>query len=240
MCARYTLKTSATVLAELFDLDEVPDLAPRYNIAPTQAVPGVVERGGRRELRMFRWGLIPSWAKDMSIGQKLINARAETLAEKPSFRSAFKRRRCLLPADGFFEWTEVDPAQPDPNLGLAGRSLPSAKPYKQPFHIRLRSGEPFAFAGLFEVWDTPEAGPLETCAIITTEPNELLGKVHNRMPAILAREDYGPWLNNEAQSPDPLLPLLAPYPADPMEMVPVTRLMSNPRFDDPVCVAPLV
>lgn len=145
-----------------------------------------------------------------------------------------------LPADGFFEWTEVDPAQPDPNLGLAGRSLPSAKPYKQPFHIRLRSGEPFAFAGLFEVWETPEAGPLETCAIITTEPNELLGKVHNRMPAILAREDYGLWLDDEAQSPGPLLPLLAPYPADPMEMVPVTRLMSNPRFDDPVCVAPLV
>jgi len=218
------------VLQDLFDLDEVPDFQPRYNIAPTQAVPGIAQGADGRVLKWLQWGLIPSWAKDPAIGQKMINARGETLLEKPSFRNAFRRRRCLLPADGFFEWVETTPA--------AAGGAP-AKPYKQPYYVKLRSGEPFAFAGLWEYWETADGGPIESCAIITTEPNEVLREVHGRMPVILAKEEYRDWLETDAKDAEKLLSLLDPYPPEELELYPVTRSMSNPRFDDPACIMPL-
>ncbi len=233
MCARYSLKTSADVVQALFDLDETPEIGPRYNIAPTQPVVGVVAENGNRRLKWLQWGLVPSWAKDPSIGQKLINARAETLAEKPSFRAAFKRRRCLIAADGFYEWTEVAPKAAG---GLFGDSEQAGKPYTQPFHIRMKDGGPFAFAGLWEYWEIADGGPIESCAIVTTEPNELLAKVHNRMPVILSEDEWEPWLDTSIPNPGPLVALLDPYPAEGMEMVPVTRRMGNPRYDAPDCI----
>jgi putative SOS response-associated peptidase YedK len=230
MCARYSLKSSADVLQELFDLDEAPQLVPRYNIAPTQPIAAVTRSPeGRRALKLLQWGLIPSWAKDPAIGQRLINARAETLAEKPAFRSAFKRRRCLIPADGFFEWVEaVD--------GTIGEDAASkGKVYKQPYFVSMKSGRPFAFAGLWECWETELGGPIESGAIITTEPNDLLARIHNRMPAIIPPEAFDAWLDHDVE-PARLLPLLAPYPSEEMRAYPVSRRVGNPRFDSPECI----
>ncbi len=207
-------------MEDRFGVYGVSDLVPRYNISPTQAVPVVVELpGGNREMRLMRWGLIPGWARDISIGDRLFNARAETLAEKPSFRTAFKRRRCLLPASGFYEWQ-----------GERGA--------KQPFFVHLRDEEAFALAGLWEYWEGPE-GALETCTVITTEPNELIAPMHNRMPVILPRNAYDIWLDLGNQRPGSLQPLLAPYRADAMEAFPVDKRVSNPRFESPECVARL-
>lgn len=239
MCARFTLKTSAVVLQDLFDLEEVPELMPRYNIAPSQIIPAVVKETDAREMRFFQWGLVPSWAKDPSIASSLINARLETAPEKPSFRSAFKRRRCLIPADGFFEWTTVEEAG---EAGLFGDAAPSAKPgksYKQPYYFQLADEGPFAFAGLYEYWEGVEAGPIESCTILTTSPNELLAQYHTRMPAIVKPEDYEVWLDPEPKPNELLTALLDPYPSDRMKAVPVSRRMSNPRFDDPEAVVPI-
>jgi putative SOS response-associated peptidase YedK len=211
MCARYSF-FSVKLFQPEFDLD--PDgIEEHYNIAPTDVVPGIIETAQGRELQFFQWGLVPSWSKDPTVGQKLINARAETLCEKPSFRTAFKRRRCLLPADGFFEWK-------------------GEKGNKQPYFIRMRSHKPFALAGLYEYWEGAE-GALVTCTIVTTEPNELLSTVHNRMPVIVAKDDYGTWLDPKVQTPEPLMPILAPYPSNELEMYPVTRRMSNPGYESP-------
>lgn len=240
VCARFTLKTSAVVLQELFELDEIPELSPRYNIAPSQIIPAVVNDGGHRAWRFFQWGLVPSWAKDPSIGQNLINAKAETAAEKPSFRSAFKRRRCLLPADGFYEWTTVEPASSTTLFEDAAPAPKGGKPIKQPYYITLKDEGPFAIAGLYEYWEGVDAGPLETCTLLTIEPNELVGQYHNRMPAILRPEFYETWLDPEAQASEMLQALLQPLPAEEMAARPVTRRMNNPRFDAPECVEPLV
>jgi putative SOS response-associated peptidase YedK len=222
MCGRYNLRANLADVAGAFDLQHTFDFEPRYNIAPTQSVPAIRRTAGGREPVLLRWGLIPSWAKDASIGNSLINARAETVAEKPAFRSAFKRRRCLIPATGFYEWQAT-----------GGK-------HKQPFHIRLKGEGVFAFAGLWERWDPPGGPPVESFAIITTEPNELCAGIHNRMPVILHPEDYDAWTaTGEPRDTDELRGLLVPYPAGRMEAHPVSRFVSNARNEGPQCVTPL-
>jgi putative SOS response-associated peptidase YedK len=207
----------------MFNLDKQPPLAPRYNIAPSQPV--AIVRASRdqdnREWALVQWGLVPSWSKDPSIGARMINARAETVEEKPSFRTAFKRRRCLIPADGFYEWKRL-------NGG------------KQPFYIRLESGEPFAFGGLWEYWQGPDGSALESCTILTTEPNGLMAELHNRMPLILSAQDYDDWLfakEGDKQAQAALHHLLRPYPAEEMIASPVSTFVNNPRNEGEACIA---
>jgi len=217
MCGRYVLTTPGEVLAELFEFDEKPHLAPRYNIAPTQEVAIVRRREtGVNELASVQWGLVPFWAKDRAIGNKLINARAESLAEKPSFRDSFKKRRCLIPADGFYEWQRIGSR-------------------KQPWLLRCRDGGAFAFAGLWSAWKDREAGTvLESCTIVTTMPNELAATVHDRMPVILPKARHEAWLRPTADAAA-LEALLTPFPAVEMEAFPVSTWVNSPAHDDPHC-----
>jgi putative SOS response-associated peptidase YedK len=219
MCGRYTLTAIPEVVANQFQFEELADLTPRYNIAPSQLVASVRNPSGstRREGVWLRWGLIPSWAKDPAIGMKLINARAETVAEKPSFRKSFRQRRCLVLADGFYEW------QKDGRV-------------KQPFYIRMIDERPFAFAGLWDHWLSADGQIIESCALLTTEPNELMARIHHRMPVLLAPEAYEEWLNPAQQDVDRLVPMLRPYPSEEMIANPVSRLVNNARFDDPRCI----
>ncbi len=223
MCGRFTLRATPEQLIQLFDLAEAPPAAPRYNIAPTQPV--LVVRvdahsgNGSREATFLNWGLIPSWAKDPSIGSRMINARAETVAEKPSFRAAFKYRRCLIPSDGFYEWQKV-------------------KGGKQPYLIGMEDGALFAFAGLWEHWER-EGSVIESCTILTTDANELVEPIHNRMPLILDPADYDEWLSPTLQGGDELRHLLRPFPAQQMKAFPVSTGVNNPRNEDPACVAPI-
>jgi putative SOS response-associated peptidase YedK len=219
MCGRYMLTTPVDALRQLFLFTERPNLAPRYNIAPTQEVP-VVRRtrdGAGRELIMVRWGLVPYWADDPKIGNRLINARRESVARTAAFREAYQRRRCLVPADGFFEWQKE------------GRT-------RQPLLVRRKDQAPFAFAGLWERWPQPGGGVLRSCTIITCPPNELIAPVHDRMPVILASEDYERWLDpSRADGRE----LLEPYPAAELEAFPVSPRVNSPQYDDPECIAPL-
>jgi len=226
MCGRFTLTVDPGELQQQFGLKEPPpaELAPRFNIAPSQAV-AVVANNADRALELFQWGLIPSWAKDPKIGNKLINARAETLAEKPSFRNALKRRRCLVVADGFYEWKKEGG---DPRG--AG---------KTPMYIQLNDGRPFAFAGLWEVWQPPDGGLLKTCTIITTEPNALLAPIHNRMPAILPPGAYDKWLTPAELPSAEAMKLLRPYDPAQMKVVPVSSRVNSPAVDTPELVLPL-
>lgn len=214
MCGRFTQTHSAAELVALFDLEEIPEWQPRFNIAPTQLIPAIVEPG---HLKSLRWGLIPSWAKDPTIGAKLINARAETVSEKPSFRDAFKRRRCLIAADGYYEWKKQ-----------AGK--------KQPFYFQLESHHPFAFAGLWERWNSLEGETIETCTIITTEANELAATVHDRMPVILGKANYDRWLDPDFKTAQALL---QPYPSKEMLSYPVSIAVNRPSHDAPDCIAEL-
>jgi len=218
MCGRFNQTASGEEIAEAFSLDEAPALAPRYNIAPTQpvAVVGVQPKTGRRGLATLTWGLVPHTSLGGERG--FINARAETAWEKASFREAFARRRCLIPATGFYEWQKVDPKR------------------RQPWLIRLAAGRLFAFAGLWE--PPPAAGGPPTCTILTTEPNDLAARVHDRMPVILDPADYGRWLDPAATLPAEVRPLLRAYPADLMTAFPVTTAVNNPAFDDPACLTP--
>jgi putative SOS response-associated peptidase YedK len=220
MCGRFTIIRLQDFL-NLFPWIRSPDSQPppRYNVAPSQAV-AVVPNKPDPKVDFFSWGLVPSWAKDRSIGHKTINARAETLADKPMFRSALRRRRCIIPADGFYEWKR----NPD------GKT-------KTPLYITLKAGRPFAFAGLWEIWHDPGGSVLPTFTIITTPPNDLMKTIHDRMPAILRPEDYHAWLEPAERDPADLQPLLAPYPADEMEARPVSRLVNNPRHEAPDCIA---
>ena len=221
MCGRYTLTAPAQVLTEIFDLAETVELHPRYNIAPTQetAVVGL-NHDGKRSLGLMRWGLIPHWAKDPSIGNRLINARAETAAEKPAFRSSFSKRRCLVPADGFYEWQKT-----------GGR--------KQPFYLQLKEHRPFAFAGLWARWKASEDETVQSFTLLTTTPNEVAAKVHDRMPVILPPESYDRWLDPELHDREALEALLLPYPAEAMEAYPVSTLVNSPQNDDPRCIEPI-
>jgi putative SOS response-associated peptidase YedK len=215
MCGRYTLFHP---IGKLFDLPDSPPLPPRYNIAPTQAVPVVIASagGGGRQLRMMHWGFIPPWAKDRDFGVRLINARAETVAEKPTFRTAFRGQRCLIPADGFYEWQKLDGGG------------------KQPFHIRLTSGGVFAFAGLWGSWQDPAGGGvMESCTILTTAPNVLVQDIHDRMPVILSPEHHGFWLDPASKDPEKLAAVLQPYPAAGMVCQPVSLAVNDPRHDAP-------
>ena len=220
MCGRITFRASGKDLATLFDLIEPPDLElePRYNVAPTQPVVAVREaaNGAGRELVRLRWGLVPHWSKDLKIGYKLINARSETVASTPAFRSAFKARRCLIPADGYYEWQRLD-----------GK--------KQPFLFRRKDGRPFAFAGLWERWSPPEGEVVESCTILTTEANELAKTVHDRMPVIVDGTDFALWLN-PAGKLEQCQALLRPYAGEGMEAYPVTSFVNNPRNQGSQCV----
>jgi putative SOS response-associated peptidase YedK len=221
MCGRFALTVDPADLEEAFpDYSFPPQYAPRYNIAPTQPILAVPNDGSGKA-DFFIWGLIPSWAKDASIGSRMINARAETLAEKPSFRAAYKYHRCLIFADGFFEWQ----AQPD------GKT-------KVPHFIRLTTGKPFAFAGLWEHWQSPEGSELRSATIITTEPNRLMAAIHNRMPVILPSDAYAQWLDPAPRQAADLQKLLVPFPAEAMTAYPISTLVNKPENDRPEIVLP--
>ena len=219
MCGRYSLTSNMDDLQARFDF-EARDLVyrPRYNVAPTQTVLSVVNDQGNRA-EFMRWGLIPFWAKDPKIGARMINARAETVAQKPAFRNALRKRRCLILADGFYEWQKQ-----------AGK--------KVPMYIAAKSREPFAMAGLFETWKSPSGENVRSCTIITTVPNSLMESIHNRMPVILAQDAEATWLDPEIDDADDLMPLLMPCPADRLEAYPVSPLVNSPQNDSPECVLP--
>jgi putative SOS response-associated peptidase YedK len=222
MCGRYSLKSPVERLAEKFHLTDALPLKPRYNIAPSQPV-AVVRRlpdNSDRKLAMLRWGLIPAWVKDSASGAQPINAKAETAAERPMFRDAFRRRRCLVPADGFYEWRQEDKR-------------------KQPIYICMKDREPFAFAGLWEHWENQDGQAIESCTILTTEPNDLLKPIHNRMPVILDPKDYDLWLDPNIRDAGKVRRLLGPYPPEEMTAYPVSLRVNNPRNDDPECIEPL-
>jgi putative SOS response-associated peptidase YedK len=203
MCGRFTLGATAADLARQFDLPTVPDWTPRYNVAPSQTVAAVIQHQetGNREFQGLRWGLVPSWAKDPAIGNRMINARSETAATKPAFRKALRERRCLILADGFYEWKREGAR-------------------KQPYYLTLRDGQPFAFAGLWDRWHPPEGASRETCAILTTAANDLVRSVHDRMPVILPPEAYDGWLDTTVRDADHVQALLTPYPAEAMSTYP--------------------
>jgi putative SOS response-associated peptidase YedK len=248
MCGRYALFTSPERLRALFALTRLPppeeaadDLRPRYNIAPTQRIaivralaPSADEPRGGRELALVRWGLVPSWAADPQGADlpQMINARAETAASRPAFREAFAHRRCLVPADGFYEWKAAE------NAAGTRRRTP-----KTPMFVRPRGGSQrgvFALAGLWERWIPRGGGPadaVESCTILTVAPNPLLAAIHDRMPAIIAPEDYDRWLDPAAGAED-VQPLLGPYPAEHMEAYPVSRAVNTPAHDAPDCIEP--
>lgn len=223
MCGRLTLSTPARVVAEHFEIAEVPSLTPRYNIAPGQPIAVVRRRRAapERALEMRLWGLVPAWASDPRLGAQLVNARAETVARKRAYRDAFRRRRCLVPADGFYEWQ------------------PRGRNPRQPYHVTPREAELFAIAGLYERWAGCGDAPLDTCTLITTEANDRLRPVHGRMPVLLPPEAWSTWLDPEAGDPDALQALLRPSPDDSLELRPVGLRVNDTRHDDPECIRPV-
>ena len=227
MCGRFTLASDPNLLYGIFDNPQLPmEFTPRYNITPTQDVAVIAnteDKGDRNKVELFHWGLIPSWAKDPKIGSRMINARSETLSEKPSFRSAYKRRRCLILADGYYEW----------------KTVPGEK-NKQPIYIRLKSQNPFAFAGLWEEWQANYMDkPLQSCTIITCPPNPYLEDIHHRMPVILPKDTYAQWLAPDEKSSETLQPMLVPFSDEEMEAYPVSRFVNRPANDSPECIAPM-
>jgi putative SOS response-associated peptidase YedK len=221
MCGRFTRKENLQRLAEQLGLKVIPSLSPRYNIAPSQLVACVRTNpeSEEREFTELKWGLVPSWATDPSIGNKLINARGETVAEKPAFRKAFKQQRGLVFADGFYEWKRE------------GKT-------NQPYYIRFKDHRLYAFAGLWERWEKQEPA-LETCALITTAPNTLMEPIYNRIPVILPEQSYATWLSPSLTNTIYLSGLLDPYPAEDMEAFPVSPMVNDPRHEDPRCIHPL-
>lgn len=218
MCGRFALKTPPAKLAEYFGLDEYVEYGARYNIPPGTDIPVIRQSPeGKRVLHLLRWGLVPNWAKDPSIGHKLNNARGESVAEKPSFRDAFRRRRCLIPADGFYEWK------------TEGK-------LKLPYYISLKSGEPMALGGLWESWRAPDGEVLRTCCIITTGPNAVMDPIHDRMPVILAPEQWQAWLTAPVENVEPLV---RPYDATVMQAWPVDRRVSKTQDDDAALIEPI-
>lgn len=221
MCGRYTLRARLNQLLQIYGAQSEVELTPRYNIAPTQDVAAVrsTADANARELVLLHWGLIPSWAKDPKIGNRMINARGETVAEKPSFRTAFKRRRCLVLADGFYEWRKEGKA-------------------KQPYYIRMKDEMPIAFAGLWEHWKG-NGLTIESCTIITTSANQLMSELHDRMPVILSGQDIDTWLDQTIDDPEILQPMLDPYPDDEMEAYPVSTLVNSPKHETSECIEPV-
>ena len=220
MCGLYAFFSPAEAVRRTFALDDVPELEPRYNVAPTQDVPAVraAEEGARR-FAMLHWGLVPKWAKERAIGNRMINARAETLAEKPSFRDAFRKRRCLVLTDGWYEW-QVAPGG------------------KQPWFIRMKDARPFAFAGLWERWKDPANGSLlESCTIVTTGAAASIRRIHDRMPVVLAESDWDRWLDTAFSDTESLSELLRPYDAGELEAWPVSREVNAPKNQGPELIA---
>jgi putative SOS response-associated peptidase YedK len=223
MCGRFTLATSSDEIARIFDVPQAPEFEARYNIAPTQDVPAcrVLETGGQRQIDELRWGLVPFWADDLKIGNRMINARSETAASKPAYRAAFKRRRCLVPATGFLEWKKEGG-------------------HKQPYLFRKEDGSPFALAGLWERWSDSEAQEtVETFTILTCDPNELVARVHNRMPVILPTDAYDFWLDPTNDDTSALEELLGPYDPAGFESVAVSRDINSPHNDRPELLDPI-
>jgi len=219
MCGRFTLTVDPGQLQEAFPWVDIPDgIHRRYNIAPTQPV-AVVPNDGLNRLDFFNWGLIPFWAKDPKIGNRMINARSETIAEKPSFRGSFKYKRCLVLADGFYEWRK------DPGMKS-----------KTPIYIRMKNKKPFAFAGLWDDWHSKDGSEIKTCTIITTEPNSLTEPIHNRMPVILPPNTHQEWLKQGDNDPSLLQSFLQPYPAEEMEAFAVSKQVNSPQNDYPECI----
>ncbi|MBZ5523659.1 MAG: SOS response-associated peptidase [Acidobacteriia bacterium] len=224
MCGRYRLTATERYIAEHFNLDAEPDWTSRYNIAPSQPVLAIRQdpKHPRRESSLLRWGLVPYWAKDPSIGFRTINAKSETAAEKPAFREALKKRRCLVPANGFYEWKKMGPKD------------------KQPYNIGMKDDGLFAFAGLWERWrdpadKSPESKPLETLTILTTAANALVAEVHDRMPVILSPDDYDLWLDPGITDPARVAELLRPFDARLMKKYPVSKRVNKVENDDPEC-----
>jgi putative SOS response-associated peptidase YedK len=218
MCGRFALKAPPAELATRFGLDECIDFGPRYNIPPGTDIPVIRQSPeGKRVLHLLRWGLVPHWAKDLSIGNKLNNARGESVTEKPSFRDAFKRRRCLIPVNGFFEWR------------AEGK-------IKQPYYISLKSGDPMAMGGLWESWRAPDGSILRTTCIITTGPDEVMAPIHDRMPVIVAPEHWQSWLSG---MPEEIDGILAPYRDGELQAWPVNRRVSKTQDDDAGLIEPV-
>ena len=217
MCGRYRLSRRKQVVEEYFESpSDEEDWTPRYNIAPTQPVAAIRQAGQSRILSIMRWGLVPSWASDISIGARLINGRSETVLEKPAFRDSFRLRRCLVPADGFYEWKK------------AGKA-------RHPFHFVMKDSSLFAFAGVWDRWRSPTGQVVESCSILTTAPNELLDGVHDRMPVILPQRHYQTWLTAPATEVQRLAELLVPFDASVMQRYPVSSLVNKPENDVPEC-----
>lgn len=219
LCGRFTLTEGIHELQSQLNFSFEGEISPRYNIAPSQNILAVAAGKGGRQAAELRWGLIPFWAKDPKIGYKMINARSEGIESKPSFRDAFKQRRCLILADGFYEWKKTADG-------------------KQPYRFILKEGRPFAFAGLWERWEGPDA-PVFSCTIITTEPNSVTEEVHDRMPVILKSSDYDTWLNPREKDLGKLKELLVPYPAEEMESYPVSTLVNSPKNELAELISPL-
>ncbi len=225
MCGRFTLTKPTDVIAEYFALQALPSWTPRYNIAPTQAAPTIRydQRSRRRIFEGRYWGLIPAWSRDNTFAARMINARAETAHEKPAFREAMKHQRCLVMADGFYEW-----------------QAPSVKGQrKQPYYIHMQDGAPFAFAGLWAQWQRADGEVIQSCTVLTTSPNELMKHLHHRMPVILSSGDCDRWLDPTVTDPQALTTLLGPYPADVMRVVAVDTKVNSPTYDAPDCIQPL-
>lgn len=218
MCGRFTITSIDDLVDEFGELVLPAELRPRYNIAPTQPVP-IIANDSRGAVSLVRWGLIPYWAEDSSIGNRMINARSETAASKPAFRAAFARRRCLVLADGFYEWKR------------AGKA-------KTPYYICRANRRPFSFAGLWERWKAPDQTEVLSCTILTGAANELMAPIHDRMPIIVAPENRDRWLAPERVTPDRVADLLAPPPSEGFEIFEVSRLVNSPKNDSPECVAP--
>lgn len=221
MCGRYTLKITPAELATYFDLPEVPDLPARYNIAPTQPIPTVrVDAGIGRHLVMMRWGFVPAWAKEMTGSAPLINARLETAHEKPTFRQSFRARRCLIPADGFYEWQRTEAA-------------------KQPYVFQLPDGEPYAFAALWDRWQAPDGAVIDSCAMLTTEANAVMAPIHHRVPVILERAHYAAWLDPDQHDPERLRQILVSGVADRLVATPVSKRVNQVVNDDATLLEPV-
>jgi len=221
MCGRFVLFSDLKRIQLAFELDQANvTLEPRYNIAPTHQIVVIVQRAGSRTLETMRWGLIPAWAKDEKIGARMINARAETVAEKPSFKRALVQRRCLVIADGFYEWHTIGTK-------------------KTPMYVRLKSGAPMGFAGLYDTWQSPAGEAVTSCTIITTSANALMQPIHDRMPAILSKEAQRAWLDATNQDIKQLVALLKPYPADELQVYPVSPLVNSPRHNSAECIKPI-
>ncbi|MCD8485998.1 MAG: SOS response-associated peptidase [Desertifilum sp.] len=216
MCGRFSLTVSPEAIAQQFNLSQVPDSQPRYNIAPSQNIATLVKSKEipEKQFQWMRWGLVPSWAKDIKIGYKLINARVETVTEKPSFRSAIKQRRCLILADGFYEWQKQ------------GKQ-------KQPYYFQLESGDVFAFAGLWETWNSPEDERVISCTILTTAADAVVSPIHERMPIIVPSQHYQAWLDPEITTPQDILPLLSEGDRDRLQAKPASTMVNNPKYDSP-------